>query len=234
MRRRTVVLAAAATVVVFVGVNVAVTAIRAAGYPQFWAQQAAQKHEADAVRVVALGDSATVAVGALDPLNGFVGRIARLVSVETGRSVHIQNAAVGGATAGAVLTAQVPQYDLMGADLVIFCTSNDLEQRVPLAQYRADLEAILIQLPAERTVISDLPLEPGRAPYQAVLAEVADRHGIARADFATVFNGPGHRLDIFSWLPPHLNDRGYQYWFEAFRAPVEEIIRRDLTDEHAG
>ena len=35
MRRRTVALAATATVVFFVGVNAAVTAIRAAGYPQF-------------------------------------------------------------------------------------------------------------------------------------------------------------------------------------------------------
>lgn len=226
-RRSIIVLAAAAVVVGSVGVGVAVTAIRAAGYPQFWAQQAEKKHGADAVRIVAMGDSATVAVGALDPLNGFVGRIAQFVGDETGHPVHIQNAAVGGATAGAVLAVQVPQYDLMSADLVILCTSNDLEQRVPLTQYRADLEAILSQVPAERTVVSDLPLEPGRAPYQSVLAEVADRYNVARADFATVFNGPGQRLDIFSLLPPHLNDRGYQYWYEAFRPPVESIIRRD-------
>ncbi|WP_022885348.1 hypothetical protein [Glaciibacter superstes] len=94
-----------------------------------------------------------------------------------------------------------------------------------------DLEAILARAPAERTVVSDLPLEPGRAPYQSVLADVADRYNVARADFATVFNGPGHRLDIFSLLPPHLNDRRYQYWYEAFRPPVEAIIRRDLTGE---
>jgi hypothetical protein len=79
-------------------------------------------------------------------------------------------------------------------------------------------------LPADRTVYSDLPLLPGREPYQAVLADVADAHGIARADFAAVFNGAGRRLDIFSWLPPHLNDKGYGYWFEAFRPAVDRLL----------
>ncbi len=227
MSRRTsrrVLLAIAVSGLIIVAANVAITAIRAAGYPRFWADLAALPIEPGAVRIVALGDSATVAVGASDPMNGFVGRIARLAETLTSHPVHVTNLAVGGATAGEVLRAQLPEADLAGTDLVIYCSSNDLERRIPVADYREHLEAIAEALPAERTVFSDLPLEPGRDPYQAVLREVADRHGIARADFATVFNGPGRRLDIFSALPPHLNDLGYQFWFEAFRGPVTTIV----------
>lgn len=80
-------------------------------------------------------------------------------------------------------------------------------------------------LTPDRTVYSDLPLEPRRGPYHAVLHQVADAHGIMRADFAGVFSHDGRRLDIFSWLPPHLNSRGYAYWFEAFRPKVFEAFR---------
>ncbi len=74
------------------------------------------------------------------------------------------------------------------------------------------------------TVISDLPLLPGRDAYQEVLTEVADEYGVARADFAAAFTGDGRRLDVFSFLPPHLNDRGYGYWFDAFRPHIERIV----------
>jgi hypothetical protein len=81
-------------------------------------------------------------------------------------------------------------------------------------------------VPADRTIFSDLPLLPGRDRYQPVLSSVADAHDIARADFAAVFSGPGRRLDIFSLMPPHLNDRGYGYWFDAFRPAVLRILER--------
>lgn len=90
-------------------------------------------------------------------------------------------------------------------------------------------------LTPDRTVYSDLPLEPRRGPYHAVLHQVADAHDIMRADFAGVFSHDGRRLDIFSWLPPHLNSRGYAYWFEAFRPKVDVIIGRlDGADNRRG
>lgn len=51
--------------------------------------------------------------------------------------------------------------------------------------------ALMQALPAERTVYSDLPIFPGRDPYRAVLQQVADVHGIRRADFNAVVNGEG-------------------------------------------
>ena len=45
-----------------------------------------------------------------------------------------------------------------------------------------------------------------------------------RPDFAKVFRGEGRRLDIFSWLFPHLNSKGYYYWFMAFQPEVDQWI----------
>lgn len=202
----------------------AYTAVRAAGYAEYWAGRAAEPEKRDTFTLVAFGDSATVAVGALDPRNGYVGRAASMITELTGRPVRIVNRAAGGATTGDVLARQLSAMDVASADLVLIGTSNDLEQRVPLGHYRAHLRSLLAVLPAARSVISDLPLLPGRDAYQEVLTQVADEHGVARADFAAVFTGEGRRLDVFSFLPPHLNDRGYGYWFEAFRPHIELIV----------
>jgi len=217
----------------FVGVNVAWTGLHALTYPGYWQARMRAPVAPHAIRLVALGDSSVEAIGAGQPLDGYVGRIATYLESRTGRPVHIANVSNGGTTR-AIIREQLPRVDLGTADLVIVADSNDLENGVPLAQYRADLTTLMAALPPGRTVYSDLPLLPGRVPYQRVLQQVADAHGILRADFATVFGGAGRRLDIFSWLPPHLNSRGYAYWFEAFRPKVDVIIGRlDGADNRA-
>jgi hypothetical protein len=50
---------------------------------------------ANAIRLVALGDSAAEAFGADYSMDGFVGRIANDVQTRTGRPVHIVNVADG-------------------------------------------------------------------------------------------------------------------------------------------
>jgi hypothetical protein len=82
---------------------------------------------------------------------------------------------------------------------------------------------LLWSLPAEKTVFSDFPIEPGRGDYQAIFQQTADERGILRADFDSVFTGEGRRLDIFSWLFPHLNSKGYYYWFRAFQPEVDKV-----------
>jgi lysophospholipase L1-like esterase len=219
---------AAGGILLFVGVNVARTALRAASYPAYWQVRMREPVPADGIRLVALGDSSVLAVGADDPLEGYVGRIASYITERTGRPVHIANVSSGGTTTD-VVRNQLPQVDLDAADIVIVADSNDLESGVPLGDYRAILTTLVAALPADRTVYSDLPLLPGRDPYQAVLEEVTDAHGIARADFAAIFGGEGRRLDIFSWLPPHLSSTGYAYWFKAFRPSVDVILARWST-----
>lgn len=133
---------------------------------------------------------------------------------------------VGGATYTDVVQKQLPKVDLKTADIVIVESSNDIEQQVPLDTYRAALDALVQVPPADKTIISDLPLEPGRDAYQKILQKLADAHHIMRADFAHIFNHEGRRLDIFSWLPPHLNGKGYIYWFLAFQPEVDTSLQR--------
>jgi lysophospholipase L1-like esterase len=208
----------------FVGTNVVLAARHAAAFPQYWQDKANQPVPANAIRLVALGDSIMQAIGAAHPDDGIAGRIASYLTTKTGRPVHVSNVSMGGATVQDIIDQQLPQADLKRADLIIVATASDLEGRVPLDDYRAHLRALLGALPAEKTIVSDLPLEPGRGAYQAILEQAANERGVKRADFARVFTGEGRRLDIFSWLFPHLNSKGYYYWFTAFQPEVDKVL----------
>jgi hypothetical protein len=143
---------------------------------------------------------------------------------ETSKPVHVTNVSVGGATVQDIVDHQLLEADLSEADLIIVATASDLEGRVPVDEYRANLHTLLGALPPEKTIFSDLPIEPGRDDYQAIFQQAADERGIKRADFAQVFNGEGRRLDVFSWLFPHLNSTGYYYWFLAFKPKVDQVM----------
>jgi hypothetical protein len=54
-------------------------------------------------------------------------------------------------------------------DVVLVATASDLQGRVALDTHRADPRTLLRALPAAKTIFSDLPLEPGRDAYQAIL-----------------------------------------------------------------
>lgn len=216
--------AAGLALLLIAAVSVARAAVTATGLERHWEHRRLAPAPPRAVRLVAFGDSVVVGVGADGPDGGIVGRVALHVAERTGRPVHVSNVSANGALVADVLERQLPLIDLAAADLIVISASSDMETGVPLDVYRADLEQLAALLPADRTVISDLPLWPGRDRYQRVLAEVVDGHGIGRADFAAIFTSRGRRLDIFSWLPPHLNDRGYGLWFEAFRPHVDSIL----------
>jgi lysophospholipase L1-like esterase len=227
-RRRTVTILGSLVLalILYIGINVLLAARRAAAFPKYWQDQAAQPVPANAIRLVALGDSIMQAIGAAHPEDGIAGRIAEYLQSETGRPVHMTNVSVGGATIQEIIDQQLPQVDLNQADLIIVATATDLERRVPLDTYETDLRALLQALPPGKTIFSDLPLEPGREPYQDIFQRLAEEQGIQRADFARVFRGERRRLDIFSWLFPHLNSKGYYYWFTAFQPEVDKLIHR--------
>jgi lysophospholipase L1-like esterase len=210
--------------VLFIGINVVLAARHAATFPKYWQDKANEPIPPNAIRLVALGDSAMQAIGAAKPDDGIAGRIASYLSMKTGRPVHVTNVSVGGATVQDIVDHQLLEADLSEADLIIVATASDLEGRVPVDEYRANLHTLLGALPPEKTIFSDLPIEPGRDDYQAIFQQAADERGIKRADFAQVFNGEGRRLDVFSWLFPHLNSTGYYYWFLAFKPKVDQVM----------
>lgn len=210
--------------ILYIGINVRLATRRAAAFPMYWQDRAIQPVPVDAIRLVALGDSIMQAIGAAHPQEGVAGRIAEYLQSKMDRPVHIANVSGGGATIRDITERQLPLVDLEQADLIILATATDLERRVPLDRYEADLRRLMGALPPGKTIFSDLPLEPGREAYQAIFQRLADEHGIPRADFAGVFRGEGRRLDIFSWLFPHLNSKGYDYWFKAFQPQIDRWI----------
>jgi lysophospholipase L1-like esterase len=217
-------------VVLFVAGNVAWTAVNALNTPGYWMADMREPVQPNAIRLVALGDSSVQAIGASNPMDGYVGRIATYVHEKTGRPVHIANVATGGSITD-IVTSQLAKVELSTADIVV--VADDNLNGMSLDKYRATLEALAAAVPADRTVISDLPGLPGEDRYQPVLTEVADAHGILRADVKSILNGEGRRLDIFSWLPPHLNSKGYGYWFEAFRPKIDVILARQAVRQEA-
>jgi len=179
-------------VVLFVAANVALTARRSQTFPKYWQGKMTEPVASNAVRLVALDDSSVEAIGAIRPMDGFVGRIAEYIEARTGRPVHIANVSDGGTTSD-IIHNQLPKEDLSAADLVLVADSNDMQARVPLDQYRADLTKLMQALPADRTVYSDLPIFPGRGPYQAVLQQLADGFfdiGVGPEAPARVWSGP--------------------------------------------
>jgi lysophospholipase L1-like esterase len=210
-----------AVVVAFVALNVMITGLQALAAVGYWQTQMREPVAPNAIRLVALGDSSVEGIGASSATDSYVGRIATYAHEKTGRPVHIANVATGGPITD-IVSRQLPKVDLKTADIVI--VADDNLRGMSLAQYRATLDAIAAAVPAHRTVISDLPGLPGEDRYQPVLTEVANEHGIMRADVKAIFNGDGRRLDIFSWLPPHLNSKGYGYWFQAFKPKVDVVL----------
>lgn len=223
-RRRVIIGSIVLGLILFIGISIARAARNTSTFPKYWQDKANEPVLPNAIRLVALGDSAMQAIGTTNPEEGIAGRVASYIGMKTGRPVHVTNLSVGGATVQDILDHQLPNVDFERADLIIIVTANDLENRVPLDQYRANLRTLLWSLPPDKTIYSDFPIEPGRDAYQAIFQEVADERGIRRADFAHVFNNEGRRLDIFSWLFPHLNSKGYYYWFLAFKPELDRMI----------
>ncbi|MFI7067112.1 SGNH/GDSL hydrolase family protein [Kribbella sp. NPDC050124] len=195
-------------------------------YPKYWADQAAEPVAPQAVRLVVFGDSAGVGIGAWKPEDSVVGRIAGHLQERTGRPVHVANYSVGGGTFDSILTGQLQRADVARADVVVVIAgSNDTGAKVPLDTYRANVTKLLEALPADRTVLSDVPLQRGRDNYQRILAELSDARGVAHADFAGAFRS-ARRLDV--WAPDftHVNSVGYRIWFQAFRPHLDTIAAR--------
>lgn len=200
---------------------------------RYWQALAGQPVPPNAIRLVALGDSTAQAIGAARPMDGLVGRAAAHLTAVTGRPVHVTNVSAGGATVADVVAGQLPGVDLGDADVVLVSVcSSDVSRRTQLDSFAAALADLVAALPPERTVISDVPLQPRRTDYQNVLARLADERGIIRADFAAAFHGDGWtsggfgRLGIFAGDFRHLNGRGYGYWFSAFRPGLDVIAAR--------
>src|SRR6266545_1612347 len=98
-RRRSVIILGSLVLalILYIGINVLLAARNAAAFPKYWQDQAAQPIPADAIRLVALGDSIMQAIGAAHPEEGIAGRIASYLRTKTGRPDNLATVSEAGA-----------------------------------------------------------------------------------------------------------------------------------------
>jgi len=187
------------------------------------------------VTYVAIGASDAVGVGARDPeTEGWVPRFgARL-----GANVRVINLGVSGSTLGQALDEQVgPALDAQPDVVTVWLAVNDLNARVPLDQYAAQLDTLLTQLDGThaRVLVGNVP-DLGRlaayrgidpAPLQAevdrwnqVIAETTTRHGATLVDLYARWQEVAQHPEYLSVDGFHPSSEGYQALAEVFGEAV--------------
>src|SRR5438067_3922241 len=183
------------------------------------------------VTYVAIGASDAVGVGARDPeTEGWVPRFgARL-----GSNVRVINLGVSGSTLGQALDEQVgPALDAQPDVVTVWLAVNDLNARVPLDQYAAQLDTLLTQLDGThaRVLVGNVP-DLGRlavyrgidpAPLQAevdrwnqVIADTAARHGATLVDLFSRWQEVADHPEYVSADGFHPSSEGYQALADVF------------------
>src|SRR5438132_474010 len=120
---------------------------------------------------VAIGASDAVGIGASDPqTEGWVPRFgARL-----GSDVRVINLGVSGSTLSQALEEQLgPALDAQPDVVTVWLAVNDLNARVPLDHYAADLDTLLGQLETThaRVLVGNVPDLGGLAAYRGIDAQ---------------------------------------------------------------
>ncbi len=204
-----------------------------AEYREHWRDLAeAHDPDSDAVRYVALGDSAAQAVGASTPEAGYVATVAQHLAGTTGRDVDMFNLSVSGAKAADVLEDQLPRLAALGfvPDVVTLgIGGNDVvDRRISVEAFLDTMAEVLAELPPG-SYVADPPgflIPPFEARSDAMAVGVRPLirdagHHLVALHRAT--RSAGHlgwvrnvAADAF-----HPNDRGYAGWAAAFIEALE-------------
>jgi acyl-CoA thioesterase-1 len=180
---------------------------------------------------VAIGASDAVGVGARDPeTEGWVPRF----GVRLGGNVRVVNLGVSGSTLGQALDEQVgPALDAHPDVVTVWLAVNDLNARVPLEQYAAQLDELLTELDGAhaRVLVGNVP-DLGRlaayrgidpAPLQAevdswneVIASTTERHGATLVDLYAHWQEVAEHPEYLSADGFHPSSEGYQALAEVF------------------
>lgn len=204
-----------------------------AEYREHWRDLAeAHDPDSDAVRYVALGDSAAQAVGASTPEAGYVATVAQHLAGTTGRDVDMLNLSVSGAKAADVLEDQLPRLAALGfvPDVVTLgIGGNDVvDRRISVEAFLDTMAEVLAELPPG-SYVADPPgflIPPFEARSDAMAVGVRPLirdagHHLVALHRAT--RSAGHlgwvrnvAADAF-----HPNDRGYAGWAAAFIEALE-------------
>jgi acyl-CoA thioesterase I len=180
---------------------------------------------------VAIGASDAVGIGASNPqAEGWVPRFgARL-----GPNVRTVNLGVSGSTLSQALEEQLgPALDAQPDVVTVWLAVNDLNARVPLDSYAADLDTLLGQLEATqaRVLVGNIPDLAGLAVYRGVdaaalnkevdqwnaaIADIAVRHGATLVDLHAHWRELVDHPEYVSADGFHPSSEGYQALADVF------------------
>ena len=173
---------------------------------------------------VALGDSTAQAVGARQPQDGYVGRLAADLERSSGRTVRVVNLSVSGARAADAVQEQLPRLRELLADgaepalVTVSIGANDTG-RTRVEDFEASMRQIVDALPAGARV-ADVPYFRGPRNADALAFSdvirrlVAARGDLVQADLWVRTGGMRpheYAADLF-----HPNARGYDRYYRAF------------------
>jgi acyl-CoA thioesterase I len=198
--------------------------------------RAAAKAGPRPITYVALGASDAVGVGARDPEHdGWVARFYR--QLPAGSSVA--NLGVSGSLLGQAIDQQLPVAVAARPDLVtVWLAVNDLNARVPLEKYSADLDRLLaaLQGTGARVLIGNIPdvaqlpvyrnLDPAfvRAQVDAwnrAIADAATRHGAVLVDLHATWPELTDHPEYVASDGFHPSEEGYARLAELFWQVLE-------------
>lgn len=198
-----------------------------------WNKNNTQAIEPGSIVIATLGDSTVQGIGALKKEDSFIGQVATRISAKTGKKVQIYNFSVTGAESGEVLRNQLPKLkNLSRIDAVILAVGpNDITHKKPLEDFLKNYEVMLNQLPAEKTVIANLPpMGPkdakGRSSYEwgQALKPLVKKYSVR---VALVYENVNPRANDFTTYGGdfyHPSKAGYKLWADAFEKPLLDIV----------
>jgi acyl-CoA thioesterase-1 len=196
----------------------------------------ARAQAAPPVTYVAIGASDAVGVGAKDPLTeGWVPRLgARL-----GPEARIVNLGVSGSTLAQALDEQLgPAIDAQPDIVTVWLAVNDLNARVPLEHYAADLDTLLGQLETThaRVLVGNVPDLGSLAAYRGidpkplkaevdrwntVIADTTARHSDTLVDLYSTWQEVAQHPEYLSGDGFHPSSEGYQALADVFGAVLD-------------
>jgi acyl-CoA thioesterase I len=185
---------------------------------------------------VAIGASDAVGIGAANPeTDGWVPRF----GAQLGSNVRVVNLGVSGSTLSQALDEQLgPALDAQPDVVTVWLAVNDMNARVPLDQYAADLDNLLGQVEQThaRVLVGNVPDLAALAAYRgidraplraevdawnAVIADTAARHGATLVDLHTHWQEIAQHPEYVSADGFHPSTEGYQALADAFSEALQ-------------
>lgn len=198
-------------------------------YKKHWYELMKREKKQGDFHLLVLGDSIMQGIGASRLRYSLAGRVAHYVELRTGKNVYIENRSLTGGKVRDVAQDQIPQADIDSADLIIVTVSaNDALRKTPIAEYRDHLQTIADSLPANKTILADVPRVGLYSKYQPAFDEVVGKHPYRRASFYDAEQSSS-MFSIIAGDFFHPNNKGYQIWFSAFKPHIDDFLSNEKT-----